>query len=134
MSLNQHANNEKAFVWSTVCDFSDGEARPETFCIRFGSVENAHKFKTAFDEAKATAASISSLYNNLKNMALDDESSSGSESAAEEDDTGPSNEEAADKQADANDVVTGQKTAGQGPDGKQNDKPEADQVPDQITE
>lgn len=128
MSLNQHANNEKAFVWSTVCDFSDGEARPETFCIRFGSVENAHKFKKAFDEAKAAAASIKSLYENLKQMALEDESSSDSESAAEDEDAEPVHDEAQEKPADPEKAELGTKTPDQAKSGKENEKPEADQI------
>jgi len=53
MELKPHSgNSDKAFVWSTLGDFSDGEPRPETLCIRFGSVENATKFKDAFYRAK----------------------------------------------------------------------------------
>lgn len=40
MELKKHANSDKAFVWSTHSDFSDGEPRPETLCIRFGNPES----------------------------------------------------------------------------------------------
>ena len=81
MTLSQHANNEKAFVWSTICDFSEAEARPETFCIRFGSVENAQKFKKAFDEARQAAASIKHLYDGVKQLHLQQESGSSGDSS-----------------------------------------------------
>lgn len=124
MSLNQHANNEKAFVWSTVCDFSDGEARPETFCIRFGSIENAQKFKKAFDEAKEAAASIKNLYDNLKTMALNDESSSDSdESDADE------KEETSDTKADSKIVTPAEKSA----DNEQENESKENEAPEVVT-
>jgi Ran-binding protein 1 len=124
MSLNQHANNEKAFVWSTVCDFSDGEARPETFCIRFGSIETAQKFKKAFDEAKEAAASIKNLYDSLKTMALNEESSG--ESDESDDEADDQKEESPDTKIEPKIATPAEKSADneQGTDGKENEAPE----------
>lgn len=56
MELKPHSSNsDKAFVWSTLGDFSEGQPRPETLCIRFGSIDNANKFKEAFQTAKKEA-------------------------------------------------------------------------------
>ena len=88
MSLNRHANNDKAFVWSTVCDYSDGEARPETFCIRFGSVDSALAFKKSFEEAKEAAASIKHLYDGVRSMQLQEQESCSSGSDDESEDAG----------------------------------------------
>lgn len=38
-------------VLNTNCFSTDEEAKAEVFAIRFGSPENATKFKTAFDKA-----------------------------------------------------------------------------------
>lgn len=89
MKLSQHANNDKAFVWSTVCDFSDGEAKPETFCIRFGSVENAHKFKNAFEGAKSVASSIKSLYEKVDALHISDAESSSDDEESSADENPP---------------------------------------------
>lgn len=127
MSLNQHANNEKAFVWSTLCDFSDGEPRPETFCIRFGSVDNAQKFKSTFNEAKEAAAGIKCFYDKMKDLALEEtEDSSDDESDAEDDETTdqPENgvkDESADPTADS-------KTEDQTCEETESEKPEVDQL------
>ncbi|KAL8512193.1 hypothetical protein ACS0TY_018594 [Phlomoides rotata] len=39
MSVQEHQGNDKSCVWHAA-DFSDGELKEETFCIRFASVEN----------------------------------------------------------------------------------------------
>ena len=44
-------NNDKAYIWSCN-DFSDEEAKLEKLAIRFQNVENATKFKEAFEAAK----------------------------------------------------------------------------------
>ncbi|KAK4480142.1 hypothetical protein RD792_013200 [Penstemon davidsonii] len=39
MTVQEHQGNEKSCVWHAA-DFSDGEVKEETFCIRFASVES----------------------------------------------------------------------------------------------
>lgn len=39
VKLQEHAGNEKAWVWTTV-DFAEGEQKVEMFCLRFGSSES----------------------------------------------------------------------------------------------
>ncbi|XP_064459847.1 ran-specific GTPase-activating protein-like isoform X2 [Ornithodoros turicata] len=55
MELKPNCGSDKAWVWSTPADFADEEAKPELLAIRFGSIENAHKFKEAFETAKMLA-------------------------------------------------------------------------------
>ncbi|KAL3696370.1 hypothetical protein R1sor_010446 [Riccia sorocarpa] len=50
-TLQEHAGSDKTWVWHA-SDYSDGELKEELFCIRFGSIESAQKFKTAFEEAQ----------------------------------------------------------------------------------
>lgn len=52
MELKPNCGSERAWVWSTPADFADEERKPELLAIRFANVENAQKFKTAFDKAK----------------------------------------------------------------------------------
>jgi len=52
MELKPYLLSEKAFIWTTAGDFSDGEAKSETLCIRFGTLEKTLQFKTAFENAK----------------------------------------------------------------------------------
>lgn len=39
MTVQEHQGNDKSCVWHAA-DFSDGELKQETFCIRFASVES----------------------------------------------------------------------------------------------
>uniref|UniRef100_A0A224YYL2 Ran-specific GTPase-activating protein n=1 Tax=Rhipicephalus zambeziensis TaxID=60191 RepID=A0A224YYL2_9ACAR len=52
MELKPSHGSDKAWVWSTLADFADEEPKPELLALRFGSVENAQKFKEKFEEAK----------------------------------------------------------------------------------
>ena len=58
MELKPHSNNEKAFIWSTLADFADEISSKELLCIRFGSVENANKFKQAFEQSKKIVSAL----------------------------------------------------------------------------
>ncbi|KAL3838626.1 hypothetical protein ACJIZ3_023217 [Penstemon smallii] len=49
MTVQEHQGNEKSCVWHAA-DFSDGEVKEETFCIRFASVENCKSFKDKIEE------------------------------------------------------------------------------------
>eukprot|EP00850_Spirogloea_muscicola_P024042 SM000427S15760 [mRNA] locus=s427:24385:25709:- [translate_table: standard] len=51
ISLSEHAGSDKSWVWHAP-DFADGEVKDELFAMRFGSVESAQKFKTAFEDAQ----------------------------------------------------------------------------------
>lgn len=49
MSVQEHHGNDKSCVWHAA-DFTDGELKDETFCIRFASVENCKAFKDKIEE------------------------------------------------------------------------------------
>lgn len=49
--LQEHAGSDKSWVWHAR-DYSDGELKEELFCMRFGSVESAQKFKDVYEEAQ----------------------------------------------------------------------------------
>ncbi|KAL1557294.1 Ran-binding protein 1 c [Salvia divinorum] len=49
MTVQEHQGNDKSCVWHAA-DFSDGELKDETFCIRFASVENCKTFKDKIAE------------------------------------------------------------------------------------
>jgi len=50
-TLQEHAGSDKSWVWHAP-DYSDGTLKEEVFCIRFGSIESAQKFKDAFEVAQ----------------------------------------------------------------------------------
>ncbi|XP_052802413.1 ran-specific GTPase-activating protein-like isoform X2 [Mya arenaria] len=52
MTLKPNCGSEKAWVWTTNSDFSDGEPRPELLAIRFANAEIAQKWKAKFEEAQ----------------------------------------------------------------------------------
>lgn len=49
MSVQEHHGNDKSCVWHA-SDFTDGELKDETFCIRFASVENCKAFKDKIED------------------------------------------------------------------------------------
>jgi Ran-binding protein 1 len=49
--LQEHAGSDKTWVWHAR-DYSDGELKEELFCMRFGSVESAQKFKDVYEAAQ----------------------------------------------------------------------------------
>ena len=51
MILKPAVGTDKAWVWYTPGDFSDGEANPETLCLRFESAQNAQLFQDTFMQA-----------------------------------------------------------------------------------
>ncbi|XP_057294736.1 uncharacterized protein LOC130623284 [Hydractinia symbiolongicarpus] len=53
MIIEPHSSNEKALIWTTPSDYSDGECKAETLCIRFGKVESTEAF-TNDDDKKDT--------------------------------------------------------------------------------
>lgn len=55
-SIQEHAGNEKSCVWHAT-DFSDGELKEETFCMRFASVENCKAFKEMVQEVAESQGS-----------------------------------------------------------------------------
>eukprot|EP00800_Vazella_pourtalesii_P018385 TRINITY_DN5877_c2_g1_i1.p1 TRINITY_DN5877_c2_g1~~TRINITY_DN5877_c2_g1_i1.p1 ORF type:complete len:193 (-),score=50.23 TRINITY_DN5877_c2_g1_i1:146-724(-) len=48
MSLKELSGNERARIWYTAGDFSDGTLNPETLCLRFESTETAKEFHDKF--------------------------------------------------------------------------------------
>ncbi|KAJ8603027.1 hypothetical protein CTAYLR_001581 [Chrysophaeum taylorii] len=51
--LQPNVGNDRSWVWSAY-DFSEGDLVEEVFAIRFGTAENASKFKEAFVDAQET--------------------------------------------------------------------------------
>jgi Ran-binding protein 1 len=52
MDLKPNCGNTKSWVWKTLADHADEEAKQETLAIRFGTEENAKKFEEAFKGAR----------------------------------------------------------------------------------
>lgn len=57
ISLQPNCGSDRSWVWSAF-DFSEGDLVEEVFAIKFGSAENAQKFKEAFEEAQKEMARI----------------------------------------------------------------------------
>jgi hypothetical protein len=51
MELNPHPVSPNTYIWSAM-DYSDGEAKHETLCVKFKTDEQAGKFSKIFNEAK----------------------------------------------------------------------------------
>ena len=49
MSLNPHGDTGKCWMWFTLCEFSEEEAKPEKFLVRFKNANTAEEFKKCFD-------------------------------------------------------------------------------------
>ncbi|KAF6203633.1 hypothetical protein GE061_001965 [Apolygus lucorum] len=56
MELKSNCGSDRAWVWSTQADVSDGEPRPEVLAIRFQNADAAKRFKDKFEEAKSLVA------------------------------------------------------------------------------
>lgn len=50
--LTPNIGSEKSWVYSVTADISEGEPEAQTLAIRFGSKENAEKFKEEFEKAQ----------------------------------------------------------------------------------
>eukprot|EP00695_Tsukubamonas_globosa_P003191 TRINITY_DN509_c0_g1_i5.p1 TRINITY_DN509_c0_g1~~TRINITY_DN509_c0_g1_i5.p1 ORF type:complete len:78 (+),score=33.38 TRINITY_DN509_c0_g1_i5:103-336(+) len=55
LQLKPNVGSDRSWVWTTPADFADEEAKAETLAIRFGTTENAQKFKEVFEEAQKEA-------------------------------------------------------------------------------
>lgn len=55
IKMQEHPGNEKSCIWKA-SDFSDGELKDETFCIRFASLENCKLFKEMVEKITAEAS------------------------------------------------------------------------------
>ncbi|KAG8193069.1 hypothetical protein JTE90_017821 [Oedothorax gibbosus] len=90
MELKPNNSSDRAWVWSVMADFADEEPKPELLAIKFGNVENAQKFKEAFNEAKSLTAKFSTRQEEKgdKNSEGEDASSS-SEEDDENENTSP---------------------------------------------
>lgn len=99
MELSPHCSSEKAWVWSTKADFADETPKPELLAIRFGSAENAQRWKEKFDEAKALVAKQALVGNEEDNS--DSDSSDGENDLNKTIDGDESVEAASEKQATA---------------------------------
>lgn len=58
MRLQPNIGSDRSWVWKVAADVSDGEPVAETLAIRFANADNANQFKTAFEEAQKTNASL----------------------------------------------------------------------------
>jgi len=52
MKLRPNCGSDRAWVWSTLADFADEEAKSEMLAVRFSNAENAKKFRDKFEEAQ----------------------------------------------------------------------------------
>ena len=52
MTLSPNVGSDRSWVYATNADVSEGAPTSDTLAIRFGSPENAQKFKEAFELAK----------------------------------------------------------------------------------
>ena len=48
MKLKPNCGSEKAWVWSTLADFADNEAKEELLAIRFATAESKENFLNCF--------------------------------------------------------------------------------------
>ncbi len=48
MRISHHFGNEKALMWSTLCDYSEQVPRPEKLALKFGKAETAKAFMKEF--------------------------------------------------------------------------------------
>ncbi|XP_065682219.1 E3 SUMO-protein ligase RanBP2 isoform X2 [Hydra vulgaris] len=67
MELKPQGKSNKAWVWSTQADISDGEAKSGQFCANFKTSESATDFKLCFDKCKVIVSSKSTS-NNQQNI------------------------------------------------------------------
>ncbi|XP_065643044.1 uncharacterized protein LOC136074635 [Hydra vulgaris] len=67
MELKPQGKSNKAWVWSTQADISDGEAKSGQFCANFKTSESATDFKLCFDKCKVVV-SCKSTSNNQQNV------------------------------------------------------------------
>lgn len=58
MELKPNCGSDRAWVWSTPCDYADEEPKAELLAIRFANAENAQKFKSNFEESRAINAKL----------------------------------------------------------------------------
>lgn len=78
MELKPNNSSDRAWVWSTMSDFADEEPKAELLAIKFATVENAQKFKEAFNAAKDTVAKFLDIIGenaSYENHSEEDESS-----------------------------------------------------------
>ncbi|CAM4760089.1 unnamed protein product [Rotaria magnacalcarata] len=51
MELKDHQSKENAYIWSAL-DYSDGQSKRETLCVRFKTIDQAKRFFQQFNDAK----------------------------------------------------------------------------------
>ncbi|XP_045171684.1 ran-specific GTPase-activating protein-like [Mercenaria mercenaria] len=114
MELKPNCGSEKAWVWTTTADFSDGEAKPELLAMRFANAENAQKWKEKFIEAqkimreaipghndKLSKESDTSINKEKDSNNDTTEETKASGDKSKDDDAEPAETEKADKEADS---------------------------------
>ena len=57
MRVQPMSSSEKACVWFTSADYTDGVVRPEKLCAKFKTVQIANEFREAIDRCKAELSS-----------------------------------------------------------------------------
>ncbi|XP_065197476.1 ran-specific GTPase-activating protein-like isoform X2 [Sycon ciliatum] len=58
MELRPNRGSDRAWLYTTMCDFADEESKSETLAIRFANSTNANAFKTAFESAQEIARQV----------------------------------------------------------------------------
>ncbi|CAF0865157.1 unnamed protein product [Rotaria sp. Silwood1] len=72
MELKPHREIHNVYVWSAI-DFSDGEGKHETFCIKFKTHEQAAQFVKIFNQAKEINQNKNVDILSIKNISLNDD-------------------------------------------------------------
>ncbi|XP_025089393.1 ran-specific GTPase-activating protein-like [Pomacea canaliculata] len=86
MQLKPNCGSDRAWVWSTLADFADEEAKEELLAIRFANAENAQQFKTVFEAAQTR---IEELSKNQKDESNAENTQSENKEGKSEQDRGP---------------------------------------------
>ncbi|CAF3893273.1 unnamed protein product [Rotaria sp. Silwood2] len=72
MELTPHREIPNVYLWSAM-DFSDSEAKHETFCIKFKTHEQATQFEKIFDQAREINQNNIDNISSIKNISLNDD-------------------------------------------------------------
>ncbi|KAJ2783399.1 Ran GTPase binding protein Sbp1 [Coemansia javaensis] len=84
MVLSPNVGSDRSWVWNVAADLVDNEAERQLLAIRFGSSENASKFKEAFDAARESNKALAGAKPKVEDKA-EDKAETKTETKSEED-------------------------------------------------
>ncbi|KAI0053044.1 hypothetical protein FA95DRAFT_1509484 [Auriscalpium vulgare] len=58
MKLQPNIGSDRSWVWKVLADYSESPPTAETLAIRFANSDNAGQFKTAFEQAQSSNATV----------------------------------------------------------------------------